>query len=95
MQSSVSSFAELQLTAVSICQRIISNSQLHGIGAYLLRQAAANIVLLNALNRPDHEIDDILYLIEDRDYEVRLLALEKFLTHFKKRETSRDCSSLR
>ncbi|RCH98462.1 hypothetical protein CU097_011572 [Rhizopus azygosporus] len=94
LQSSTSSFAELQLTAVSICQKIISNSQLHGIGAYLLRQAAANIVLLNALNRPDHDIDDVLYLIEDRDYEVRLLALEKLLTHFKKREANKDGSCL-
>lgn len=95
MQSSASSFAELQLTAIPICQRIINDCELHGIGAYLLRQAAANIVLLNALNRLDHEIDTVLYLIEDRDYEVRLLALEKMLTYFEKHDARKNDSSLR
>lgn len=42
----------------------------------------ANIAVMGTLNKPDAKVDSILFLLEDRDYEVRLLVLQKLLNHF-------------
>ncbi|KAG1310778.1 hypothetical protein G6F64_004314 [Rhizopus arrhizus] len=82
LQNSSSYFAELKQAAKSACMKAISDSEMDGIGSYLLRQAASNIILFSVLNEPNAEVESILSLIEDRDYEIRLLALEKLANYF-------------
>jgi hypothetical protein len=84
LQNSSSYFAELKQAAKSACMKAISDSEIDGIGSYLLRQAASNIILFSVLNEPNAEVESILSLIEDRDYEIRLLALEKLANYFER-----------
>ncbi|CAO3700663.1 unnamed protein product [Rhizopus stolonifer] len=84
LESSNASFADLKQIAKSVCMEAIADSGIEGIGSYLLRQAIANIILFSTLSKTNAEVDDILALIEDRDYEVRLLALEKLSNYFEK-----------
>lgn len=53
-----------------------------GIGSYLLREGMANIAVMGTLNKVNAKVDDILFLLEDHDYEVRLLVLQKLLNYF-------------
>lgn len=53
------------------------------IGGYLVRQAMANIVVLSALKgyKDNMKLTDVLYLLDDRDYEVRLTTMQRLENH--------------
>lgn len=46
----------------------------------------ANVVVLAYLNFGIGELTDIMYLLDDPDYEVRLLTMSKLMKHFAKVE---------
>ncbi|KAI9246127.1 putative death-receptor fusion protein-domain-containing protein [Sporodiniella umbellata] len=75
-------FAEIRDVVVPICLKEITSNNIHGIGSYLYRQAIANVILINTLKEPNADTDSLLVLLEDRDYEVRLLTLEKLTKYF-------------
>lgn len=82
IQLSDGKFATIRKLAKEYCMTAIMGDQVSGIGSYLLREAMANITVLGTLNKPSAKVDDVLFLLQDRDYEVRLLVLQKLLTHF-------------
>ncbi|KAI9028199.1 putative death-receptor fusion protein-domain-containing protein [Phycomyces nitens] len=55
------------------------------IGRYLVRQNMARIIMLGTLRKyqPNAQLINVLFLLEDRDYEVRLEALEQLHAYFK------------
>ncbi|KAI8985419.1 putative death-receptor fusion protein-domain-containing protein [Pilobolus umbonatus] len=63
------------------CMRHMDDISSSYIGSYLFREAMANIIILYMLNKPDPDINRLLFLLQDRDYEVRILILQK-LTAF-------------
>jgi hypothetical protein len=82
------SFESLRGLVISYCSeatRESATSERH-IGTYLARQSMANVVVLAYLNFGIGELPDIMYLLDDPDYEVRLLAMSKLMEHFDKME---------
>ncbi|KAI8341979.1 putative death-receptor fusion protein-domain-containing protein [Chlamydoabsidia padenii] len=80
------SFESLRGFVLSYCSEFIKSST-HGeqhIGDYLARQSMANVIILGYLNFGISELPDVLYLLDDPDYEVRLLVMSKLMEHFKK-----------
>ncbi|CAO3590067.1 unnamed protein product [Absidia cylindrospora] len=65
-------------------QAIQTKDEAEHIGTYLARQSMANIIILGYLNFGVGELPDVLYLLDDRDYEVRLLTMTKLMSHFSK-----------
>ncbi|ORZ21579.1 putative death-receptor fusion protein-domain-containing protein [Absidia repens] len=65
-------------------QAIQNKDEAEHIGTYLARQSMGNIIILGYLNLGVGELPDVLYLLDDRDYEVRLLAMTKLMSHFSK-----------
>jgi hypothetical protein len=47
----------------------------------------ANIIVMGTLNTKDADINGLLFLLVDHDYEVRLLVLQKLLNHFSAAKT--------
>lgn len=68
--------------AKDYCMTSIKQDQVSGIGSYLFREAMANITVMGTLNKPHAKVDDLLFLLQDRDYEVRLLVLQKLVNYF-------------
>jgi hypothetical protein len=84
-------FANIRSLAKEYCMTAIKEDQVSGIGSYLLREGMANITVMGTLNKPNAKVDDILFLLQDHDYEVRLLVLQKLLNHFTTAEISPEC----
>lgn len=80
--SSNDKFAEVRNVAKTYCITAIKTDQVSGIGSYLFREAMANIIVKGTLNKSDAKVDDLLFLLEDRDYEVRLLVLKELVEYF-------------
>lgn len=82
IQLSNEKFTGIRSLAKEYCVVSIKQDEVSGIGSYLLRENMASIAVMGTLNKPNAKVDDILFLLEDRDYEVRLLVLQKLLTYF-------------
>lgn len=83
LQLSDTQFADIRAKAKEYSIEAINEDQFSGIGSYLVRESMANIIVIGTLNRPNAKVDDLLFLLVDHDYEVRLLVLQKLLDHFK------------
>ncbi|KAG0183361.1 hypothetical protein DFQ28_008852 [Apophysomyces sp. BC1034] len=81
MSLATTEFPVLQDAIVEHCREGIFHGDISDIGAYLLRQKMAGIIVSATLKKGD-ALDDILRLMEDRDYEVRLIVMEKLKAHF-------------
>ncbi|GAA5795031.1 hypothetical protein HPULCUR_000382 [Helicostylum pulchrum] len=87
-------FAGVRIFAKEYCMTSIKEDQVSGIGSYLVRESMANITVMGTLHKLYAKVDDLLFLLQDRDYEVRLLVLQKLLNYFNNQtETSADCVS--
>ncbi|KAI8366706.1 putative death-receptor fusion protein-domain-containing protein [Radiomyces spectabilis] len=73
-------FQPLRQVYFDQCNQTIAqrSSGIHGVGAYLLKQMMANIITLTVIKRyrEDVALTDILYLLDDNDYEVRLQTMK-------------------
>ncbi|KAI8891289.1 hypothetical protein K501DRAFT_235278 [Backusella circina FSU 941] len=85
-QLALTSFKQVREQYVAYCIEHMKDDK-PGIGSYLLRQAMANIIVTHSLQ--SDKVDDVLFLITDRDYEVRLLVLEKLLSYFSQNSSSK------
>ncbi|KAI7864734.1 putative death-receptor fusion protein-domain-containing protein [Spinellus fusiger] len=81
---------ELQLlrsTVLNYCNSTICQfkDDLSVIGMYLTRQQMTNIITLGNLRNYTHDaqLTDILFLLNDPDYEVRQLVMKQLSEHFK------------
>ncbi|KAG1120760.1 hypothetical protein G6F42_012679 [Rhizopus arrhizus] len=76
-------FARLRSSAKEYCVHAIQSDAVSGIGSYLMRESMANIIVNGTLNnKPDAKVDDLLFLLQDHDYEVRLLVLQKLYSYY-------------
>jgi DUF1009 family protein len=82
LQLSNTQFADIRTEAKEFSIQAINNDQFSGIGSYLARESMANVIVIGTLNKPNAKVDDLLFLLMDHDYEVRLLVLQKLLDHF-------------
>lgn len=82
IRASDEKFAEVRNVGKNYCIAAIKADEVSGIGSYLFREAMANIIVKGTLNKPDAKVDDLLFLLEDRDYEVRLLVLKELVDYF-------------
>jgi hypothetical protein len=85
-QLTLVSFKQVREQYVAYCVDHMKDDK-PGIGSYLVRQAMANIIVTHSLQ--SGQVDDVLFLITDRDYEVRLLVLEKLLNYFSQNASSK------
>ncbi|KAF7721980.1 hypothetical protein EC973_003893 [Apophysomyces ossiformis] len=74
-------FSSLRDVIFEHCHQGIFDTDISGIGAYLLRQKMADIIV-SASFKKGSSLGDILHLMQDRDYEVRLIVMEKLKDHF-------------
>lgn len=82
------SFEILRSASISDCGKsILIKSDTHLIGKYLEREAMANIIILGYLNLDVGDLIDYLYLLDDHDYEVRLLFMTKLMKKFSVNDT--------
>ncbi|KAI8097284.1 putative death-receptor fusion protein-domain-containing protein [Halteromyces radiatus] len=89
------SFETLRGFVLSYCNETIqTKSEVGLIGTYLARQSMANVVVLGHLNFGISELPSILYLLDDPDYEVRLLTMTKLMTYFNKVDNSTKISGI-
>ncbi|KAI9474087.1 MAG: putative death-receptor fusion protein-domain-containing protein [Benjaminiella poitrasii] len=78
-------FITIRKKTKEYCMHVIKDDQMSGIGSYLVRESMANIITLSTLfNNNNANLTDLLFLLVDRDYEVRLLVLQKLLNYFVK-----------
>lgn len=82
IRASDEKFTEVRNAAKTYCIDAIKADEVSGIGSYLFREAMANIIVKGTLNKSDAMVDDLLFLLEDRDYEVRLLVLKELVDYF-------------
>ncbi|CAO3622452.1 unnamed protein product [Mucor fragilis] len=77
-------FAGLRSHAKEYCICTINSDVVSGIGAYLMRESMATIIVHGTLdnNKSNAKVEDLLFLLEDHDYEVRLLTLQKLLNYY-------------
>jgi hypothetical protein len=75
-------FASIRSLAKEYCMAAIKEDQVSGIGSYLLREGMANITVMGTLNKPNAKVENVLFLLQDHDYEVRLLVLQKLFNYF-------------
>ncbi|OAD04769.1 hypothetical protein MUCCIDRAFT_79865 [Mucor lusitanicus CBS 277.49] len=77
-------FAGLRSHAKDYCVSTINSDEISGIGAYLMREGMATIIVNSTLdgNTSNVKVDDLLFLLQDHDYEVRLLVLQKLLNYY-------------
>lgn len=94
LQLSDAHFGDIRAKAKEYSIQAINDDQFSGIGSYLVRESMANIIVIGTLTKPTAKVDDLLFLLTDHDYEVRLLVLQKLLDHFKSNtEFSAECLS--
>ncbi|KAI7907871.1 putative death-receptor fusion protein-domain-containing protein [Cokeromyces recurvatus] len=82
MELTKNKFADIRKRTKKYCLDAIKDDQILGIGSYLVRESMANIIVMSTLYKPNAKIDDIMFLLVDRDYEVRFLVLQKLLNYF-------------
>ncbi|KAL0077011.1 putative death-receptor fusion protein-domain-containing protein [Phycomyces blakesleeanus] len=72
------------------CSSTVHQSDVNAaeIGRYLVRQNMARVIMLGTLKKyqPNAQLINVLFLLEDRDYEVRLEALEQLQGYFEKHQ---------
>ena len=75
-------FSALRSRLVNFSLQAIKSEQHENvIGNYLVRETLAAILVTDSLLKPQVHLDSILFLLQDCDYEVRLLVLQKLLDH--------------
>ncbi|KAL9548457.1 hypothetical protein MBANPS3_005670 [Mucor bainieri] len=79
-------FASLRSHVKDYCVSTIHSDAVAGIGAYLVRESMATIIVNDTLdsNKPHGppQVHDLVFLLQDHDYEVRLLVLQKLLNYY-------------
>ncbi|KAI8363968.1 hypothetical protein EDC96DRAFT_208244 [Choanephora cucurbitarum] len=75
-------FSDIRSRLVQFSLETIQSDQKENvIGGYLVRETLAAILVTDNLLKPQLQFDSILFLLQDRDYEVRLMFLQKLLDH--------------
>ncbi|KAI8979250.1 putative death-receptor fusion protein-domain-containing protein [Mycotypha africana] len=72
---------DLRATLKALCTDAIRSNQISGFGSYLFRESIANIIITTTLNDTKVNLDTMLFLLADKDYEVRLTTVQR-LTAF-------------
>ncbi|CEP08348.1 hypothetical protein [Parasitella parasitica] len=80
-------FAPVRSAAMEYCMDAIQKETL-GIASYLVREKMANNIVNTTLKKPNANVEQLLFLLRDRDYEVRLLVLEKLLEYYNEKNNT-------